>query len=101
MQAYQHLYRQVYSEVNNPENKPGNKLCDKPYARKSRLRFLIPARSCPGRKRNRTHAPPADPSLPTTEEGVSARGYKILSYGAGRAGFRIGADKPTTNQRKH
>src|SRR5262252_11054444 len=78
MQPYPHPYEQVYSGADNLRGNPKNNLCDRFRPPTCRLRLVIWARPCPGQSSDKHRAPTADPSLPTTEEGISARGCKNI-----------------------
>src|SRR5713101_7414337 len=88
MQSYIQLYSQGYcglcNSACNPSCNPGCK------ARSANCRFRLAVSPRPGPAGNtvRHTTPPADPSLPTTERGISGRGWqKTIKTGQGQARF--------------
>src|SRR6266851_3966375 len=84
MQSYHQPYQQVYCGLGNLGGNPDNKLRGKFGLANCRFLLVISARPCPARSSANHPAPPADPSLPTTEEGISDRVRpKTITNGAG------------------
>ncbi len=98
MQSYIQLYSQGYCGLCKSRCDPGCNSDCKARSANCRFRFAISPRPCPAGNTVRHTTPPADPSLPTTEEGISGRDGK-RSYkktrDRGEAGssihFKIGA----------
>src|SRR6266849_770885 len=84
MQPYQQAYQEVNCGLGNLRGNPDNKLRGKFGLANCRFPLVISARPWPVRSSDRHPTPPADPSLPTTEEGISDRVRpKTITNGAG------------------
>src|SRR5260370_21509168 len=84
MQSYHKTYQQVYWGLGKLRGNPDNKLRGKFGLANCRFLLVISARPCPVGSTVRHRTPPADPSLPTTERGISGRDGKTLKKtGAG------------------
>ncbi len=73
MESYIQTDSQSYFEVGKSRCHPGCNPDGKVAAAKLRFRFAIPPRPCRIGSSVRQLTPPADPSLPTTERGISER----------------------------
>src|SRR6516164_4685882 len=88
MQPYCHPDTEAYSGFNRPADNHDNNVRNKVASRKSEFSLTISARPCSAGNSGKHPAPPADPSLPTTERGISARGWKNTHQnGAGASQF--------------
>src|SRR5712692_8165422 len=84
MEGYIQPYRQVYCGLGNLRCNPDDNLRCKFGIANSRFRLTIWVRPCSAGSTARRTTPAADPSRPTTEEGISGRdGKKNIQNGAG------------------
>src|SRR5713101_7810604 len=84
MQTYHQPYQQVYCGLGKLGGNPDNKLRGKFGIANCRFRLEISARPCPAGNTVRHPTPAADPSLPTTERGISGRGWQKKQTKRGR-----------------
>ncbi len=76
MQSYHQPYQQGYCGLGNLRGNPDNNLRGKFGIANCLFRLAISARPCPVGSTARHTTPVADPSLPTTERGISDRGWQ-------------------------
>ena|SRR5713101_4774424 len=76
MQSYHQPYQQGYCGLGNLRGNPDNNLRGKFGIANCLFRLAISARPCPVGSTARHTTPVADPSLPTTERGISGRDGK-------------------------
>src|SRR5260370_35859552 len=100
MEGYHQPYQQVYCGLGKLRGNPDNNLRSKFGIANSRFRLAIWVRPCTAGSSARHTTPPADPSLPTTERGISGRdGKKSLKNEAGaNPNFTISTSNNTSTE---
>src|SRR6266852_8278362 len=78
MQSYHQPYQQGYCGLGNLRGNPDNNLRGKFGIANCRFRLAVSPRPCTVGSTGGYTISPADPSLPTTEEGISGRDGKNL-----------------------
>ncbi len=86
MDSYIQTDSQVYCGVGKSRGHPGCNPGGKVPAAKLGFRLAIPPRPCRIGSSAGHLTPPADPSLPTTERGISGRGWQKTDIKNGRGG---------------
>src|SRR5260370_4821571 len=99
MQSYHQPYQQGYCGLGNLGGNTDNNFRGKFGIANCRFRLAISARPCPVGSTARHTTPPADPSLPTTERGISGRGWQnIQETGAGARQIRTIQDSISSTE---
>src|SRR5713101_908760 len=102
MESYIQPYSQGYCELCKSRCNPGCNPDCKARSANWRFRFVISPRPCPAGNTVRHTTPPADPSLPTTERGISGRGWqKTVKTGAGGSQISTIKDSIRLQQKGH